>query len=83
MGISLNATASQHLGVSWVSLWAKNKSSYYSLAGNRIKKLIQDYLGKKESEKADFKLNRIVASSPITSWLEDREKMERETDLFS
>ena len=42
---------------------------------------------KKESEKAGLKLNiqktNIMASSPITSWLRDEEKMEIATDLFS
>ena len=42
---------------------------------------------KEESEKAGLKLNiqktNIMASSPITSWLRDEEKMEIATDLFS
>ena len=41
---------------------------------------------KKESEKADLKLNiqktKIMASSPITSWKIDGETMERVTDLI-
>ena len=41
---------------------------------------------KKESEKADLKLNiqktKIMASSPITSWQIDGETMERVTDLI-
>ena len=41
---------------------------------------------KEESEKADLKLNiqktNIVASSPITSWQRDEEKMETTTDFI-
>ena len=41
---------------------------------------------KEKSEKADLKLNiqkmKIMASSPITSWQIDREKIERVTDYF-
>ena len=40
-----------------------------------------------KSEKAGLKLRiqktNIMASSPITSWLRDEEKMETATDLFS
>ena len=42
---------------------------------------------KEENEKAGLKLNiqktKIMASSPITSWLRDEEKMDTATDLFS
>ena len=42
---------------------------------------------KKESEKAGLKLNiqktKIMASSPITSWQIDREKVEIVTDFIS
>ena len=41
---------------------------------------------KEESEKADLKLNiqktKIMASSPITSWLIDRETMKTVTDFI-
>ena len=67
------------------NLWYADDTTLMAESEDELKSLLMKV--KKESEKVGLKLNiqknKIMASSPITSWQIDEETMEIVTDIFA